>query len=249
MPPHLTASPISDPELAETAPWVGYEIVRSFPHDRTAFTQGLVYHDGYLYESTGLTGQSRLRQVEIETGRVVREIQVPPPHFAEGLAELGGRLFQLTWHSQIGFIYDLATFRQVGTFGYPGEGWGLTHDGSQLVMSDGSATLRFIDPASLAETRRIRVRDGALPQDKLNELEFIRGEIFANVWMTDTLVAIDPWSGRITGRLNLQGLLGAEDRRQKVDVLNGIAYDEAQDRLFVTGKLWPKLFELRLRRP
>jgi glutamine cyclotransferase len=230
------------------APSLDFDIVRVYPHDRAAFTQGLVYRDGYLYESSGLQGQSTLRQVELETGRVVREVKVPPQHFAEGLADFGGRLFQLTWQSQLGLIYDIATLTQTGTFSYTGEGWGLARDGSRLVMSDGTSTLRFLDPTSLQETGRITVTDGGRPLADLNELESVKGEIFANVWMTDHIVIISPKTGRVTGRINLRGLLTADDLTRQVDVLNGIAYDAAGDRLFVTGKWWPKLFEIRLRR-
>lgn len=255
----IAASSLIGPEASELrgsptdtpgeAPWLEYDVTGIYPHDRTAFTQGLLFHEGYLYESTGLVGQSCLRQVEIETGRVLREVAVPTPHFAEGLAELGGRLFQLTWKSQLGFIYDITTLRQVGTFRYTGEGWGLTQVGGRLLMSNGSSTLRLLDPVTLSTTGHIEVREGNQAQGRLNELELIRGKIFANLWLTDTLVVIDPASGRITGRLNLQGLLTADDRREPVDLLNGIAYDEARDRIFVTGKWWPKLFEIRLRSP
>jgi len=230
------------------APFLEFDIVRTLPHDRQAFTQGLLYRDGYLYESTGLEGQSTLRKVDLETGRVVRMVRVPAPHFAEGLAEAGGRLFQLTWQSGIGFIYEFDTFKPLGTFAYGGEGWGLAYDGTRLVMSDGSDELRFLDPASLKETGRVTVKDGGRPLRNINELEVIRGEIFANVWMTEQIVSIAPATGRVTGRLNLRGLLTAEDLRQQVDVMNGIAYDPAGDRLFVTGKWWPKLFEIRLKR-
>lgn len=230
------------------APYLSYDIVRVYPHDRAAFTQGLLYRDGYLYESSGLQGRSTLRQVEIETGRVVREVKVPPQHFAEGLADYDGRLFQLTWQSQIGLIYDISTLAQTGSFPYTGEGWGLAREGNRLVMSDGSATLRFLDPGTLQETGRLTVMDGGRPLADLNELESVRGEIFANVWQTDHIVSIAPNTGQVTGRLNLRGLLTADDLTQQVDVLNGIAYDPAGDRLFVTGKWWPKLFEIRLRK-
>lgn len=247
---HKSDSPAaSTPASAASAPvpYLEYDIIRVYPHDRAAFTQGLLYRDGYLYESSGLQGQSSLRQVEIETGRVVREVRVPPQHFAEGLADYEGRLFQLTWQSQIGLIYDVATFTQTGTFPYAGEGWGLARDGNRLVMSDGTSTLRFLDPGTLQETSRLTVMEGGRPLADLNELESVRSEIFANVWQTDHIVSISPKTGQVTGRINLRGLLTSGDFTQQVDVLNGIAYDAAGDRLFVTGKWWPKLFEIRLR--
>lgn len=225
-----------------------YEVVNTFPHDPEAYTQGLVYHEGALYESTGLYGSSSLRRVELQTGRVLQRVAVPREYFAEGLALFQGRLLQLTWQAQKGFIYDLQSFRQVGEFRYRGEGWGLTHDGEALIMSDGSPQIRFLDPATFQVRRIISVNEQGRPVPQLNELEYIRGEIYANVWQTDRIARIDPATGSILGWIDLSGLLPAEDRRREVDVLNGIAYDEANDRLFVTGKLWPKLFEIRLRR-
>ena len=223
----------------------GYEVVREYPHDRQAFTQGLLYRDGVLYESTGLYGRSTLRKVRLETGEVLQRQEVDSRYFAEGLTELNGRLFQLTWEANMGFIYDTA-FREVGTFSYPGEGWGLTHDGTRLVMSDGSATLRLLDSETQQQTGLLNVRDGDQPVADLNELEFVKGRIYANVWQTDRIAIIAPDSGRVTGWINLGGLL-AESEKTGTDVLNGIAYDVEGDRLFVTGKLWPKLFEIRLR--
>lgn len=225
-----------------------YEVVNTFPHDPEAYTQGLVYYEGVLYESTGQYGASSLRRVELQTGRVLQRVAVPREYFAEGLALFQGRLFQLTWQAQKGFIYDLQSFRQTGEFRYTGEGWGLTHDGESLIMSDGSQQIRFLDPATFQVRRIISVNDQGRPIQRLNELEYIRGEIYANIWQTDRIVRIDPATGRILGWIDLTGLLPAQDRRREVDVLNGIAYDEANDRLFVTGKLWPKLFEIRLRR-
>ena len=225
-----------------------YEVVNTFPHDPEAFTQGLIYHEGVLYESTGLYGASALRRVELQTGRVLQQVAVPREYFAEGLTLFQGRLFQLTWQAQKGFIYDQQSFRQAGEFSYTGEGWGLTHDGESLIMSDGSHQIRFLDPATFQVRRTISVNDQGRPIQRLNELEYIRGEIYANIWQTDRIVRIDPASGRILGWIDLAGLLSSQDRRREVDVLNGIAYDEANDRLFVTGKLWPKLFEIRLRR-
>ena len=230
------------------APVHGYEIVREYPHDPDAFTQGLLYRDGALFESTGQYGRSSLRKVELATGKVLQQHRVDDRYFAEGLADWGTRLIQLTWQTNVGFVYDLTTFEPQSTFTYPGEGWGLTHDGSRLIMSDGSPNLRFLDPVTFQERGRIRVLDGPAPIDLLNELEFVKGEVYANVWGSDRIAIIDPAAGRVTGWVDLAGLLRGSARTGGEDVLNGIAYDAAQDRLFVTGKLWPKLFEIRVRR-
>jgi glutamine cyclotransferase len=240
----VRASPASRPA---GAPMIyGYEVVRAYPHDRGAFTQGLIYRDGFLYESTGLHGRSSLRKVDLETGRVVQHQAVPAQYFAEGLADWGQTLVQLTWQSQVGFVYDTRTFKQLSTFSYQGEGWGLARDAQRLVMSDGTATLRWLDPETFRETARITVTDRGAPIEYLNELEVIKGEIYANIWSSDRIAIIDPGSGRVTGWVDLSGLLPAVDRAG-VDVLNGIAYDPASSRLFVTGKLWPTLFEIRLK--
>lgn len=230
---------------AAPAPVAGHQVVRSYPHDPAAFTQGLVYLDGHLYEGTGLNGQSSIRKVRLETGEVLQIQPLEPQYFGEGIAVWRDSLFQLTWQSGVGFVYDKATFRRTRTFKYRGEGWGLTHDGKRLIMSDGSAFLRFIDPTTLQETGRVEVRDAGVPVAQLNELEFIKGEVYANVWTTDRIVRIAPGTGRVTGWIDLRGLLSARDA-VGVDVLNGIAYDAAGDRLFVTGKRWPKLFEIRV---
>jgi glutaminyl-peptide cyclotransferase len=223
----------------------GYEIVRSFPHDPQAFTQGLVYRDGVLYEGTGMNGRSSIRKVKLETGEVLQIHSVDEQYFGEGITEWKGSLVQLTYTTEIGFVYDLATFKPLKTFQYRGEGWGLTHDGTRLIMSDGSSQLRFIDPDTLKETGRLTVRQAGQPVEQLNELEYVKGEIFANVWMTEHLVRISPGDGRVTGLVDLSGLLTPSERA-KTDVLNGIAYDPAGDRLFVTGKNWPKLFQIKL---
>jgi glutamine cyclotransferase len=220
-----------------------YEVVARHPHDRDAFTQGLVYRNGKLFESTGLRGRSSLREVDLETGAVLRRVDVEPPHFAEGLAELGGRLYQLTWQSRLGFVYDATSFAPTGEFPYEGEGWGLTDDGRSLVMSDGTSVIRFLDPATFAVRRTITVTDEGVPVTNLNELEYIRGEIYANVWHTDTILRIHPRTGQVTGVIDMAGLLPPDGT--PVDVLNGIAYDADGGRIFVTGKLWPALFEVR----
>jgi len=226
-------------------PTFGFEVVRSYPHDRQAFTQGLIYRDGWLYEGTGLNGRSGIRKVKLETGEVVQVQPLDPQHFGEGITDWKGSLIQLTWRSEVGFVYDLTTFKQTKTFRYRGEGWGITHDRTRLIMSDGSAQLRFLDPETLQETGRVTVRDPRGPVTELNELEFIDGEVFANVWQTDRIVRISPKDGRVTGWIDLTGLLPPSERETDA-VLNGIAHDAASGRLFVTGKLWPRLFEIKL---
>jgi glutamine cyclotransferase len=224
-----------------------YEVVHTYPHDPGAFTQGLLYEGGYLYESTGLEGQSSLRKVELATGRVVQKIDVPSPYFAEGLAEWQNRLVQLTWVSHVAFVYDRTNFRKLSELRYSGEGWGLTHDGRHLIMSDGSDTLRYLDPLTFHTIRKLSVKDAGEPVINLNELEYINGEIFANVWQTDSIARISPETGRVNEWVDLTGLLPASDHTPDTDVLNGIAYDAKENRLFVTGKRWPKLFEIRIR--
>jgi glutamine cyclotransferase len=226
-------------------PLYGYRVVHSYPHDRRAFTQGLIFRDGFLYEGTGMHGQSAIRKVTLETGEVVQMRSIAPEYFGEGITEWKGSIIQLTWQAQIGFVYDLGTFERTQTFAYRGEGWGLTHDGRRLIMSDGSASLRFVDPATFKETGRLRVRDQTGPVERLNELEYVRGEIFANVWQTDRIARISPADGRITGWIDLSGLLSPMERGG-ADWLNGIAYDAGGDRLFVTGKWWPRLFQIAL---
>ena len=224
----------------------GYRVVKSYPHDRTAFTQGLEYRDGVLYEGTGLVGRSSLRKVNLDTGQVLQKFDVPPPYFGEGITVLNNQIFELTWQSQTGFIYDKSNFGIVRSFNYPGEGWGLTNDGKQIYMSDGSSQIRIWDPATLKETRRITVKDGSREVTQLNELEFVRGEILANVWQTDRIARVSPADGRVLGWIDLTGILDKAERPDPQAVLNGIAYDAAGDRLFVTGKLWPRIFEIKL---
>ena len=226
-----------------------FTVVNEYPHDPEAFTQGLIYRDGHLFESTGLNGRSSLRQVRLNTGEVVRRIDVDARHFAEGLVDWNSRLIQLTWQSNVGFVYALDTFALQQTFPYAGEGWGLTRDDRRLIMSDGSATLRFLDPDTLSETGRLAVTERGLPINNLNELEMVRGEIFANVWQTDEVVVIAPATGHVTARINFAGLRTRLDQTRPIDVFNGLAWDDAGGRLFVTGKLWPRLFEVRIDRP
>ncbi len=244
--PAQTPAPTAIPQTADTVPIYTYQIVDTYPHDPNAFTQGLIYADGVLFEGTGRNGQSSLREVDLETGQVQRQVELPEQFFGEGITLFGDRIYQLTWQSQQGFVYDAETFRQLDTFTYPTEGWGLTHDGSRLIMSDGTPTLYFLDPQSLQETGRVTVRYGDQPVVRLNELEYVDGEVYANIWQTNTIARIDPHTGQVVGWIDLTGLLQPADVTQPVDVLNGIAYDAARDRLFVTGKLWPKLFEIDL---
>ncbi len=233
-------------QLPPRAPRASYTVVRAYPHDRSAFTQGLEYAGGFFYEGTGLNGQSSIRKVALETGEVVQRHDVPAEYFGEGITIWESNLIELTWRSQVALVYDLATFTQKRTFSYVGEGWGLTHDDSSLIMSDGSAELRFLDPVTFAERRRLMVTDGGLPVPHLNEVEFVKGEVYANIWQTNFIARIDPASGVVIGWIDLTGLLSAADSRG-VDVMNGIAYDAGHDRLFVTGKLWPKLFEVKIK--
>ena len=228
------------------APEYGYRVVRSYPHDRAAFTQGLEYRDGFLYEGTGIAGRSSLRKVRLDTGQVVQKFDLPQPFFGEGVTVLNDQILQLTWQSQTGFVYDKASFKVLRSFNYPGEGWGMTNDGKLIYVSDGSAEIRVWDASTLKEVRRITVKDSGKPVTQLNELEFVRGEIFANVWQTDRIVRISPSDGRVLGWINLSGLLPRSERPEPEAVLNGIAYDPAAGRLFVTGKLWPKIFEIKL---
>ncbi len=228
------------------APTFGFEVIHAYPHDPNAFTQGLIFLDGTLYESTGLNGRSTVRKVQLETGKVLQQAVVDSVYFAEGMTNWGPDLVQLTYKNQRGFVYDRASFKIKQRFSYEGEGWGLTQDGKRLIMSDGSAQLRFIDPVSLQETGRVTVKDGTRPVTELNELEFVHGEILANIWMTDRIARISPTTGQVTGWIDLKGLMKSSELSSLDAVLNGIAYDPAGDRLFVTGKLWPKLFEIKL---
>lgn len=236
------------PSSPMKAPIYTFEVVNAWPHDRAAFTQGLEFYQGGLYESTGQYGASSVRQVELQTGRVLRQFDVPRQYFAEGLTIFQGKLFQLTWQSHKGFIYDPHNFGPLGEFHIEGEGWGLTHDDRSLIMSDGTNQIRFLDPVNYTTVKSIKVFDGDQPLMQLNELEYIKGEIYANIWKTDWIVRLDPETGKILGWIDLKNLLPESERSTVVDVLNGIAYDEAHDRLFVTGKLWPKIFEIRLKK-
>lgn len=225
----------------------GFTVVAVYPHDPKAFTQGLAIAGGQLYEGTGLYGQSTIRKVDLATGRVEKQRPINDMYFGEGIAILDGRLYQLTWQNGVGIVYDLATFTQQRTFQYAGEGWGLTQDGKQLILSDGSSKLRFIDPQTFAVVREIDVRDHGQPVQKLNELEYVDGEIWSNVWYDDRIARISPASGEVLGWVDLSALYPKSVRNSEA-VLNGIAYDAQAKRLFVTGKNWPQLYEIKIAR-
>jgi glutamine cyclotransferase len=246
-PRNTNAGVAATPAKGAKAPVYGYEVVNKWPHDPQAFTQGLIFNEGVLLESTGQEGRSSLRRVELKTGKVLKKIDVPRQYFAEGLTLLGGKIYQLTWQHKKGFIYDPETFQQVGEFKYDGEGWGLTNDGESLILSDGTNQIRFIDPKTFEVRRTINVHEGGQPLREINELEYLKGEIYANVWHKNWIARINPQTGDIVGWVDLKGLLAPGEVSDEEAVLNGIAYDEAGDRLFVTGKLWPRLFEIRLK--
>lgn len=246
-PQEITTRPADLPPTFYT-----YQVIATFPHDATAFTQGLLFDQGQLYEGTGLYGESTLRRVELTTGAVEHQIALPDQYFGEGITIANGQIYQLTWQEQTGFIYDKTTFEQLGEFSYTTQGWGLTFDGNELIMSDGSDQLFFLDPNTMAVVKQLSVSIfDATDQSRkrvtqINELEYIEGEIFANIWQTDAIVRIDPATGNVNGVINLSGLLPTEERTATTDVLNGIAYLPEGNRLFVTGKKWPTLFEIQL---
>jgi glutaminyl-peptide cyclotransferase len=224
-----------------------YEVVKAYPHDPRAFTQGLLYRDGHLVESTGLEGRSTIRKVRLEDGAVLKQAALPPALFGEGIVDWKDQLVSVTWHGGKGFRWDARTLRKLGEFSYSGEGWGLTQDGRNLILSDGTAVLRFLDPATMKVVKRLTVAADGRPVRNLNELEWVKGEIFANVWMTDLVARIDPRSGNVKSVINLSGLRRSAGAIAAQDVLNGIAYDAKGDRLFVTGKNWPKLFQIKIK--
>lgn len=234
-------------EKSSRARRLEFEVIKDYPHDPEAFLQGLLWHDGYLYESTGLNGQSSLRQVDLTTGKVLKLVRLSPEFFGEGLAAVDSRLIQLTWTSKVGLVYDLNTFTQLRRFIYQTEGWGLTYDGRMLIMSDGSSYLSYLDPVTFTPGRRLAVKMNGQPVRNLNELEFIEGKIWANVWQTDRILCIDPVTGQADSYLALSGILPDRLRTGREDVLNGIAYDAQRKRIFVSGKLWPRLFEIRVK--
>ncbi len=227
-------------------PFYGYQVVHIFPHDRNAFTEGLEYHDGFLYESTGLNRRSSLRKVKLETGEVVQSFSLPDQYFGEGITIAGNEIVQLTYRTEVGFVYGLNDFHLLRKFSYKGEGWSLTHNATSVFMDDGTDEIRIWDPKTLAERRRIKVHEGARSIDNVNELEYVDGELYANIWQTDRIARISPATGAITGWIDLSGILSPMYRNGSEDVLNGIAWDAVHKRLFVTGKLWPNLFEIRI---
>lgn len=235
-----------DTTTVDTLSVYTYRIVNEYPHDPYAYTQGLTYHGGYLYEGTGLNRESTLRKVDIETGDVVKIHHLDNQYFGEGIAIMGDTIVQLTWANNVAFVYERESFAPLDTFGYPTQGWGITYDGEHLIMSDGSAHLSFRDPKTFKEKRRLYVHDDDGPVTKLNELEYINGTIYANKYLTQHIVIIDPDTGEVVGWVDCTGILRPGDITQPVDVMNGIAYDADGDRLYVTGKLWPKLFEIKL---
>ena len=228
-------------------PVQSYELVRSYPHDPGAYTQGLFFRDGILYESTGQVGESTIRKVRLTDGAVIAAVRIPANQFGEGSTDWGDEIVSVTWKDGIGYRWDRRTLRPRGSFRYPGEGWGLTSDGRSLILSDGTPWLRFVDPKTFRELRRVRVTYAGKPLAQLNELEWVKGEIFANVWQTNFIVRIDPATGAVKGVLDMRGLDRLAGGSPPDNVLNGIAYDRAGDRLFVTGKRWSKLFEIRLK--
>jgi glutaminyl-peptide cyclotransferase len=231
--------------LYGAAPEFTCQVVHTYPHDRQAFTEGLEFRGGFLYESTGLEGKSTLSKIKLETGQVLERITLDPAIFGEGITIMNERITQLTYRTEIGYVYEQASLKKLRTFHYRGEGWSLTNDGKVIYMDDGTAQIRVWDPSTLEEKRRITVHDGVRPIERLNELEWIRGELWANIWQTPRIARISPADGRVTGWIDCPGLLTPQEA-EGVDVMNGIAYDSFADRIFLTGKLWPKLFEVKI---
>ena len=243
----LTALQIGAAPITE----YGYQVVHVYPHDPDAFTEGLFYLNGFLYEATGLPGKSFVRKVDLQTGKVLQQEEVPQPYFGEGIVAIKDRLIQLTYTTETGFVYNLKTLQKEREFHYPGQGWSLTYDGKRIIMDDGTPELRFWDSETLRETGRVKVTANGVPLENINELEWVKGELYANVWHTDRIARIDAATGQVRGWIDLTGLLPRSDVRSGMEgleqVLNGIAYDSVHDRLFVTGKYWPKLFEIKIR--
>ncbi len=231
---------------AATAPVSGYKVIAKYPHSTQSFTEGFFYLDGLFYEGTGLNGHSAITVTQPETGKLLQRLELPPQYFGEGIVDWGPNIYEWTWQSHLCFVYDRFSLRRVGQFTYEGEGWGMTHTGNEIVTSDGTATLRFRNPDNFKETRHIVVTDGTMPVERLNELEYIKGEIYANVWHVDRIARISPRDGHVTGWIDLAGLLPADQKVNEESVLNGIAYDAKHDRIFVTGKQWPAVFEIRI---
>ncbi len=242
----MLLTPASEPSWAQSAPVHSYKIVKAYPHDVTAYTEGLEFHGGALWESTGLNGSSSIRKVDLATGKVLENHPLSTLYFGEGITFFGDRLYQLTYQSGIAFVYDPKSFKQIESFHYSGEGWALTHDAKHLIMSDGTFALRILDPATFHEESRLVVRDGVRPVANLNELELIEGEIWANIWTKEIVARIDPRTGQVNSWVDFKGLRQEATCGEVCDVLNGIAYDAPRKRIFVTGKRWPKLFEIQV---
>jgi len=244
------SSPYEDPNFmpvdTKGTPMYGFRVIHIYPHDPDAFTQGLTFYNGHIYEGTGLYGHSTLRKVELKTGRILKKHPMSSEYFGEGITICQNRLIQLTWQSHTGFIYDTQSFRLLGTFSYPTEGWGITCDGKNLIMSDGTSILRFLDPRKFTIVKKIKVRDRGKDVPHINELEYVKGEIYANIWDTGYIARISQQTGEVLGWIDFRGLYQFVSKGIKVDVMNGIAYDSKNDRLFVTGKLWPNIFEIRV---
>ncbi len=238
--------PSADPKISGKVPIYTYRIVNIYPHDRKAFTQGLAFENGFLYEGTGFQGKSSLRKVKLENGAVLQIYKLPEQFFGEGITIYGDKIIQLTWRSRVGFVYDKKTFKLIKQFTYPTEGWGITNDGKRLIMSNGSSTLYFLDPNTFAQIGQIEVHDNNYYLTRLNELEYVQGEIYANILQSDYIARISPRTGEVTGWIDLRNILPPRYRRNRTHVLNGIAYDTQNNRLFVTGKFWPRLFEIEL---
>ena len=238
---------VSLAQLQLDVPRYRFEVIHQYPHDRQAFTQGLLFTDGTLYESTGHYGQSTVRLVDLDSGDIKKSVALAPRYFGEGMVNWQDKLINITWKSRTAFVFDKESFEEVGRFSYLGEGWGLTQNGQELIMSDGTPDIRFLDPETFKEKRRITVTYKKEPVRNLNELEWVKGEIFANIWQTDWIARIDPISGEVIGLIDMRGLLPPSTGVRSADnVLNGIAYDAEKDRLFVTGKNWPTLFEIKV---
>lgn len=229
-------------------PVYGYEVINTYPHDVGAFTEGLQYVDGVLYEGTGPDGSSTLRKVDLKSGKVLKEFKYPPDIFGEGITLLNGKIYQLTYKTEKGYVFDAKTFTKLDSFRYAGQGWGMTTDGTSLIFSNGSNVIQYLDPNTLTVTKKIGIFDGVNPFEMINELELVHGELYANIWMTDRLAIIDLATGKVKAYVDLSNLLPKKDSTMITDVLNGIAYDETGDRLFVTGKLWSKIFEIKIKK-
>ncbi|MHC4646532.1 MAG: glutaminyl-peptide cyclotransferase [Planctomycetota bacterium] len=242
----LSSFASADSNTPPPAPVYGYEIVKTYPHDPRAFTQGLVFSKGFLYESTGLYGRSELRKLKLETAQVLLRHKLPRRFFAEGITIHRDRIIQLTWKSRKGFVYDSNTLEPLGAFAWPAQGWGITHDQERLIISDGTSTLHLLDPNTFEPIGSLKVHDNNTPVPRLNELEYVKGRIYANIWETDRIAVISPETGRVLAWIDLKGILKDSKHKKPGGVLNGITYDKKNDRLFVTGKLWPHIFHIRL---